>query len=403
MKKILIFSHAMELGGAELALLGLLETLDKTKYQIDLFLMRHEGELMKYIPEGVHLLPEISEYSCLAVPITSVIKKKKVGIAVGRIYGKEKARRRALQLGLSSDNGIAIEYSHKYTKFFMPAISNERYDLAISFLTPHYFVAEKVKAKKKIAWIHTDYSTMPVDAESELSMWIKYDRIMSISNKVTESFSKVFPAVASKMCLMENILPIKYIEALKEEFLVKEEMPDDGAVKILTIGRFSYAKRMDEIPLICSHIKSMGINLKWYLIGFGGEEQLIREKIQEAKMENYVIILGKKENPYPYINACDVYAQPSRYEGKSVAVREAQMLYKPVVITDYSTAQSQLKDGYDGIIVPMELEKCADGFVSFIKNRELQHNIVENTKKSDYAYTSEIEKLYSLIDEWFYP
>ena len=403
MKKILIFSHAMELGGVELALLGLLETLDKTKYQIDLFLMRHEGELMKYIPEGIQLLPEIPEYSCLAVPITSVIKKKKVEIAIGRIYGKEKARRRALQLGLSSDNGIAIEYSHKYTKFFMPAISNEGYDLAISFLTPHYFVAEKVNAKKKIAWIHTDYSTMPVDTESELSMWMKYNRIMSISNKVTESFLKIFPTVASKICLMENILPIKYIEVLKEEFLVKGEMPDDGAVKILTIGRFSYAKRMDEIPLICSYIKSRGINLKWYLIGFGGEEQLIRKKIQEAKMEKYVIILGKKVNPYPYINACDIYAQPSRYEGKSVAVREAQMLHKPVVITDYSTSQSQLRDGYDGVIVPMELEKCADGFVSFIKNRELQHSIVENTKKNDYAYTSEIEKLYRLIDEWFYP
>ena len=95
-------------------------------------------------------------------------------------------------------------------------------------------------------------------------------------------------------------------------------------------------------------------------------------------MDN-VIILGKKENPYPYIKACDIYIQPSRYEGKAVTVREAQMLNKPVIITNFLTAKSQLEDGFDGIIVPMDNEKCAEGIISLIKNERLRDELIENT------------------------
>ena len=88
----------------------------------------------------------------------------------------------------------------------------------------------------------------------------------------------------------------------------------------------------------------MGYNdFKWYIIGFGPEEELIRQRIAEYKMESHVILLGKKENPYPYIKTCDIYIQPSRYEGKSVSVREAQILCKLVIITDYPTSNSQIK------------------------------------------------------------
>ena len=96
-----------------------------------------------------------------------------------------------------------------------------------------------------------------------------------------------------------------------------------------------------------------GLDVYWYIIGFGADEQLIRRKIAECGMDGRVVLLGKKENPYPYIVACDLYVQPSRYEGKCVAVREAQMLGKPVVITNYATSASQLEDGVDGVIVPM--------------------------------------------------
>ena len=116
-------------------------------------------------------------------------------------------------------------------------------------------------------------------------------------------------------------------------------------------------------------------------------------------MENYVVVLGKKINPYPYIKACDFYVQPSRYEGKAVTVREAQILCKPVIITDFPTAKSQLKDGYDGIIVPMDDKGCAEGIVNFINNNELQKKIINNLKKNDYSNSNEINKIYTLIGD----
>lgn len=397
MKKILIFSHAMELGGAERALLGLLETIDTTKYSVDLFLMRHQGELLKYIPDNVNLLPENKKYSCLAIPMKEVIRQCQFGVAFGRIRGLFAAKKRVKQLKLG-DNDVALEYSHKYTLRYMPQVSKEEYDLAISFLTPHYFVADKVRAKKKIAWIHTDYAFVEVDRQSQLKMWERYDNIISISDNAMESFVKTFPTLEERVSVIENIMPMQYMSQLADEFSAKEEMPK-SEVSLLTIGRFCNAKRMDEIPQICKRIRERGIDAKWYLIGFGGDEALIRQRISEAGAEDYVIILGKKENPYPYIKACDIYVQPSRYEGKSVAVREAQILGKPVIITNYATAASQLKDGIDGVIVPMDIDACADGIIKVIKDKRLQETLIENTKKTDYTNAGEIEKLYRFMEE----
>lgn len=398
MKKILIFSHAMEIGGAEKALLGLLETIDTTKYSVDLFLMRHTGELMKYIPKSIHLLPEIPQYASLAIPIKDAVKNKQFAVAYGRLVGILKAKKTVERLNLPKDNQVALEYSHKYTVQYMPCINNQEYDLAISFLTPHYFVTDKVRARKKIAWIHTDYSCIGIDVVSEIKMWSKYDHIISISDEVTNSFLKKFPSLKDKILLIENILPENYIYNLAEAFSVESEMPNDGTIKILSIGRFSFPKRFDEVPVICRKMLNSGINITWYLIGYGGDQQLIQQKIQEEHVENNVIVLGKKENPYPYINACDFYVQPSRYEGKSIAVREAQLLGKPVIITNYSTARSQVKDGYDGVIVPMELEQCAMKIGKIIGDKNICRKLKVNLNKSDVTNKSEILKLYRIMN-----
>ena len=114
-------------------------------------------------------------------------------------------------------------------------------------------------------------------------------------------------------------------------------------------------------------------------------------------MEDHVIILGKKTNPYPYIKACDIYIQPSRYEGKSVTVREAQILCKPVIVTNYTTAPSQIKDGIDGVIVPMENAKCADGIVDFIKNKDLQSKIIDYLQTHHYGNEEEVEIIYKVL------
>lgn len=396
-KNILIFSHAMEIGGAERALLGLLGSIDYNKCNIDLFLMRHSGELMNLIPKEVNLLPENKKYASLAVPITQVIKNKNFSIALGRVLGKYKAELYAKSNKLN-ECYASIEYSHKYTKAFMPKISDKTYDLAISFLTPHYFVTEKIDAKKKIAWIHTDYQYINVDVESELKMWSAYNHIISISDDVTRSFLSKFPTLKDKIVKIENISPKSFIISQSEITDAKNKIGNTAGTTLLSIGRFCEQKNFDNVPEICSLIKQKGIDVKWYLIGFGGDEELIKSKIREFHMEDSVIILGKKDNPYPYIKACDIYVQPSRYEGKAVTVSEALILNKPVVITNYATAHSQLTDGVDGIIAPLDNQGCADKTAELIMDKDLQNKLIENTKANDYSNEKEIEKLYKLIE-----
>ena len=172
-------------------------------------------------------------------------------------------------------------------------------------------------------------------------------------------------------------------------------------INLLSIGRFCEAKNYDNVPPICKRtleiLKDRNIDICWYIIGFGTDENLIRQKIAEAGIQEHVIILGKKSNPYPYIKACDIYVQPSRYEGKSVTVREAQMLCKPVVVTNYTTASSQIQNGIDGIIVPMDNENCAKGLAEFILDTEKQQHIIEYLKTHDYGNVEEVEKIYSII------
>ena len=391
-KSLLIVSHALELGGAERSLIGLLDALDPEIWDVDLFLLRHEGELMDIIPDHVNLLPAVPAYTVLARPMKDTLKEGHVLLTAARLAGKIAASRYAKKHH-HTESVVSLEYSHKFTCPFMPKIQPEKeYDLAISFLTPHYFVARKVTAKKKIAWIHTDYTRIQLNVASETAMWDAYDYIASISDAVTEGFLQVFPGLKDKIVLIENVLPEKLIRKQAEEFDAASEMLPRG-IRILSIGRFCYQKNFDNVPGICSCLLDAGLDVYWYLIGFGPDEKLIRQKIAEAGMEGRVILLGKRDNPYPYINACDVYIQPSRYEGKAVTVREAQMLGKPVVITRYATSSSQLEDGVDGMIVPMDNEGCAEGIAALLRDPKRMVQLSEVCRTRDYSNRNEIQIL----------
>lgn len=165
---ILIFSQAMELGGVERSLLGLLDSIDYDHYDVDLFLMRHSGELMPYLNPKANLLPEIPQYASLAVPMASLLKSGQIGVLCGRLKGKLAAKRFDKRHPGGRPSVTALTYSHKYTLSAMPQISDKTYDLAISFLTPHYFARERVKAKKYAAWIHTDYTALSFDRRRSL-------------------------------------------------------------------------------------------------------------------------------------------------------------------------------------------------------------------------------------------
>ena len=399
--RIFIAMHYMEIGGAETALVGLLNALDPARVDVDLFLYDHRGEMMQFIPEWINLLPQIPKYSVLERPIVELVKRGFWGIAAGRLWAKYISKVAYKRSGSKLENNGGLDKMSKCTTPLLPKINQSvTYDLAISFLTPHRIVAEKVKAKKKIAWIHTDYTRVWVDAEDELKVWQKYDYVASISGDVTNTFLQVFPSLAPKIVEIENILSPTFVRKRAELQNVDKEIRHEGTITLLSVGRFSDAKNYDNVPDICKRlINETKLNIKWYIIGYGGDEALIRKKIKEAGMEEHVILLGKRSNPYPYIKACDIYVQPSRYEGKSVTVREAQMLCKPVVVTNYPTAPSQIRSGIDGVIVPMDNEGCANGLAEVICDKPLQERIIAHLKTHDYGNESEVEKIYTLINE----
>lgn len=396
-KRIFIAIHYLEIGGAEISLIGLLNAIDTEQYDVDLFLYSHRGELLKQVPDTVHLLPEIKKYDVIEKPIKEAIQKGFSDIALARLWAKYQFARYAKKNHLKEGSAI-LQYVFDAVTPLLPDINpNTEYDLAISFLTPHNIVLNKVKAKKKLAWIHTDYTKISVNVEKEIKVWSQFDHIVSISEDVTRSFLSVFPTLVGKIIEIANILSPRTVreKALVSNLGVPIQI---RGINLLSVGRFSLQKNFDNVPDICRRILQEGCEVYWYIVGYGGDEQLIKEKIKEAGMEEHVILLGKQENPYPFIKECDIYIQPSRFEGNAVTVREAQILYKPVIVTNYPTAHSQIKQGVDGIIVPQDNAGCAHEIAQFIKNKELQQKIVGYLKEHDYGNEKEVQKLYSLMN-----
>lgn len=363
MKRILFAIHYLELGGAEMSLLGLLESLDYSETEVDLFVYSHRGELMRWIPKEVNLLPEMREYKQIERPIKDVLKDGFIRIALARIKAKYLYGRYARKTH-PIDGSAIFSYVAKELSPALPDINpGNEYDIAVSYLTPHDYVLNHVRAKQKIAWVHTDYSKVGVDTTVELPVWSGYDSIVSISPDVTINFLKVFPSLEGKIVERPNKVPGEYVRTRSGEKTLSEvekEMPKiPGRVNLLSVGRFCHAKNYDNVPDICRRIRERGVDVCWYLIGFGGDEELIKKKITEYGMDEYVRILGKKENPYPYMKACDFYVQPSRYEGQPMTVLEAVALGKPVIMTDFPTARSVVKDCESITIAPLDNGGCA--------------------------------------------
>ena len=396
MKKIIILMPSMFIGGAERSLLGLLETIDYSQYDVSLFLYRHEGEFLKYIPVQVHLLSEIPQYRTFDTPIRSLLLGRQIRFGLRRLFSKVALWLHTKTTGEKRGVWMSMQYTARFLQPLLPDIPGE-YDLGIMFLGIADTLINKVQAKKKITWNHTDYDTLFPNRSMDLETYSKVDAIVSVSPACTEKVRAFYPELSKKTITIENTLARQFIEQCAQE--PQTDMPADGSIALLSVGRFCEAKNFDNVPDICRRLVADGLDVKWYLIGYGGSETLIRQKIDETGMQARVIILGKKDNPYPYMRACDLYVQPSRYEGKAVTVREAQLLGKPVVITDYATSASQLADGVDGVIVPMDNAGCAAGIAALLRDPARMQQLSENCAKRDYTNSAEIEKIYALMED----
>ena len=396
--RLFIAIHYLEIGGVETSLINLLLSLDPQQVEVDLLVYDPRGEMMEFIPGWVKQIEAPKAYRYIERPLKETLLAGEWKMVWARLRAKWAMRQYSKQHH-PEDGGAIFGYIGRYITPILPSLANlGHYDLAISYLTPHNIVLKKVDASKKVAWIHTDYSTIDVNAALELPVWSGFDHIVSISDHVSETFCSVFPSLRPKLLRIDNVLTTKFVRQR-----ACGERPDDmplykDAVHLLTIGRFSYPKNIESIPRFCRLLREKGINVHWFIIGYG-DSTLIEQALEQEAMGDYVHLLGKRANPYPYIAHCDWYVQPSRYEGKSVAVTEAQILCKPVIITAYPTAASQVKHGKDGVIVPLDSpEHTAEGMAKVLQDTTLRQQLTDYLSNHNYSNEQEAEKVMQLME-----
>lgn len=403
MKRILIIHPSMEIGGAERALLGLLDTLDYDNYQVDLLLCSHTGDFMPLINGHVNLLPYDRRFDFFQSPVSQLMRQGQWAKAAIRLWAKFAEHRRARRRGLPHSVWHAQQIIHRAMEPLLPKVKGH-YDLAINFLGIPSILVRCVDADMKMAWIHTDYNKIVADPQLDRRMFSHIDRIVNVSEDCKRIFDSIYPEFASRSIVIENILNTSLVKKLADE---PEDIPfSKDTLNLLSIGRFGEAKNFENIPEICRLLTEKGVRrFKWYIIGYGGMESLIRENIKRFRMGEHVEILGKRVNPYPYIKACDIYLQPSRFEGKAVTVREAQMLGKPVIVTAYPTAAGQIAHGLDGLILPMDTQAfaaaladiLADTLRDTLRDTPLLNALAAHCQTHTFGNESEINKIYNLI------
>lgn len=396
MKKVLISSFDMEIGGVERSLISMLDNFDYENYDVDLMLYSHSGDLMKLLPKKPNLLAEVKKYKTFRLSIGEIIKRGNLAIGIARLAARYNAKKTANKNNLNDSGCIQMQYMWKYALPFLPKLKKQ-YDVAISYLWPHYFVADKVNAKTKIAWIHTDYSKIDTDIEIDLDMWNKFDYIAAVSKDCRNAFLSKYPSLKKKVIIIENITSPNFVRSMAEESVDDFEV-EENVFKVVSVGRYCDAKGFDNAIKALRILHDRGYtNIKWYIVGYGSDEELYKRLIKENNLEDSFILLGKKTNPYPYMKRADLYAQPSRYEGKAVTVSEAQILGKAVMLTNYTTAHSQVNDGVDGYITDLSIEGIANGIKKLYEDKSFREVLENNCKNQKHGNKIELSKLYNII------
>ena len=378
-KRLLFVCGGMALGGIERSLLGLLNALDSDKYEVDLQLFSVSGELLPLLDKRCRILPEIPACAAMTQPLATVLKTQPV-IAFKRAAAKIKTEK---EYGTDEGATFALlsEYWHSCVKS-MPKLTMV-YDTVISFMWPHDFAAYNTTARRKIAWIHTDYTVANMNFDRDEKTWNRFDKIVGVSEDVCKTFSYVYPNLAGKLTVIENLLPEALVRAQAEECDPPEF--DKSKKIVLSVGRVCHQKAFELAAQSARIMRDNGVDFKWYIIGYGPDEALLKKEIERLDVGESFVFLGKRANPYPYMKHCDVYAQPSRYEGKAVTVREAQMLARPVLITAYETAPSQVENGVDGVICPQGAENVARALTELLNDEALRAQLSQNCAARDYS------------------
>ena len=391
-KKLLFVIPNLGAGGAEKSLVNLLNTIDKERFDIDLFLFSQKGLFLGQVPDFVNILPKNKELEDFQKPLSASIK-------AFLLKGKLLSAFRRIQFFLVNkriaNKAVAEQQSWKYIDNSFEKLSTE-YDAAIGFLEKSsiYFVVDKVKAKKKVGFIHNDYNALGLDRNFDKSYFKKLDKIASVSSKCADVLRDIFPEFALKVRNVPNVVSSNLISKLATsvELVLKK-------TALVSVGRLHPQKGFDLAVKCASVLKQKNIDFHWYILGEGSERPGLEKMIAERGLQNEITLVGLKENPYPYIKEAKIFVQPSRYEGKSIVIDEAKILRKPIIVTNYATAKDQIEDGVNGLICDMNPEALAESIQKYFEDSAFAEKIIANLSAENWDTEKEIDNFYKIINE----
>lgn len=386
MKRILFVMMSLQSGGAEKSLVNLLNEMNPQKYEIDLLLFRKTGTFLSQVPSYVHICNIPAEINKLYGNMSqagNLLGTKIIGTLAAKVHESTPGAR------------AGYRWEHYYTKK-IPMLTKQ-YDVAFAYITGEtmFYTVEKVQANRKICFVHNDYKTANHPKKYDYRYFEKLDGIASISKLCCDVLEEEFPEFSDKIWCIENITSSAVIKKRAVEFVPKEIT---GTNNILSVGRLMSQKGFDLAISAASILKKKNMDFHWYIVGDGELRKDLENQIENEGLQSEFTILGIKENPYPYIKACTIFAQTSRYEGKSVVLDEAKILAKPIVVTNYATVNDQIIDRREGIVVDMTPEGIANGIAELLGNKQLRKSLENYLSLHEYGNQREIEKYYKYIE-----
>ncbi|WP_282022683.1 glycosyltransferase [Priestia flexa] len=391
-KRILIVIDSLNSGGAEKSLISLLACFNYQKYKVDLLLFSIEGLYLNMLPKEVTILPQPAYMKKQAKKRVDLVKEKEFKSLYFRTFASL-ALRNPLKKKTMHSSQILWTWANRGMEPL-----EQRYDVAIAYSQgmPTYFVAEKVQAAKKLAWVNTDYKLIRHHKKFDVYYYNQFHHIIAVSDSCKEVLTTELPSIAKKVEVIYDIIS----PTLIYEMAIKKGGFTDlfDGIRILTIGRLVEQKGYDLAIEACYRLKKQGFNIKWYAIGEGSLEQNLKQKVAAYHLEGVFVFLGTYQNPYPFLHQADIYVQPSKLEGYGLAMAEARLLKKPIVATNFPIVYNQLRDRENGLIVKMNAVSLAKGIQEIICDSELKKSVCEKLSHEQVGTEAEIFKVYSLLE-----
>lgn len=370
-RSVLVVFPDMIVGGATTALIAFLRKIDYENNDVDLLFLNNGTERLNEFPREVNVLPDAATADLLSpkIRLEKVLDFVVTGKCFLAFYETIKAKEKPFFAFLQMATNQMLARIH--CQYSAPA--EKEYDLAIAYLElwPTVYVAEKVTAKKKVAWCHVDYPAARLNPMLDAKYYQQMDQIVCVSQECAEHFQACFPQLRNRVAWTENLIDeagIRQKAESQEE--LEHAFTDYTGFRIVTVARLdSYTKGLDRIVSIASRLKADGLDFRWYLIGGGPDAAPLRQSIAQKNLSDRLSMLGEKRNPYPYMKEADLFVLASRNEGKPITVTEAQILNTPILVTEYPAAQGQL-EGSGGCIVENSEEALYQKLRSVLSEEE---------------------------------